>query len=139
MPAGDVRVDEAGPDDAEAILAIYHDCGFEERELSRMRSVLEDGRHRHAVLRREGRVVAFVELETHWPRRVWVAFVGVAPPLRDRGLGSSLVAWALRHQFDAGAEQALLLLSPSNRTALRAYEKVGFRRHRLIDVLEKGF
>ena len=30
------------------------------------------------------------------------------------------------------------MLSPANRTALRAYEKVGFRRHRLVDVLEKN-
>ena len=34
---------------------------------------------------------------------------------------------------------ALLLLSPANRTALRAYEKVGFRRHRVVDVLENSF
>ena len=33
---------------------------------------------------------------------------------------------------------ALLLLSPANRTALRAYEKSGFRRHRLVDVLEQA-
>jgi ribosomal protein S18 acetylase RimI-like enzyme len=83
-------------------------------------------------------VIAFVELETHWPRRVWVAFVGVVPELRDRGLGSSLVGHALVHRFRAGAVTALLMLSPANRTALRAYEKVGFRRHRLVDVLERA-
>ena len=83
-------------------------------------------------------MVAFVELETHWPRRPWVAYVGVAPELRARGVGSALTAWALARQFEAGAESALLMLSPANRTALRAYEKVGFRRHRLVDVLEKS-
>jgi ribosomal protein S18 acetylase RimI-like enzyme len=57
--------------------------------------------------------------------------------LRDRGVGSSLVAWALARRFDEGAVAAQLMLSPANRTALRAYEKVGFRRARLIDVLEK--
>jgi predicted GNAT family acetyltransferase len=30
------------------------------------------------------------------------------------------------------------MLSPANRTAVRAYEKVGFRRHRLVDVLERA-
>ena len=83
-------------------------------------------------------MVAFTESETHWPRRVWVAYVGVAADLRDRGVGSNLVAWALARRFEAGAESALLMLSPANRTALRAYEKVGFRRSRLVDVLEKG-
>jgi len=82
-------------------------------------------------------VVAFAEIETHWPQRVWVAYIGVAAELRDRGLGSTLVAWALAQLFEAGARSALLMLSPANRTALRAYEKVGFRRHRLVDVLEK--
>jgi predicted GNAT family acetyltransferase len=90
------------------------------------------------VARDGRRVVAFAEIETHWPRRVWVAFVGVAPELRDRGLGSALVSFALARRFRAGAQAALLMLSPANRTALRAYEKVGFRRHRLVDVLERA-
>ena len=82
--------------------------------------------------------MAFCEIETHWPERVWVAYVGVTAERRDRGVGSALVAWTLEHCFDAGAKSALLMLSPANRTALRTYEKVGFRRHRLVDVLEKG-
>jgi ribosomal protein S18 acetylase RimI-like enzyme len=61
----------------------------------------------------------------------------VASDLRGRGVGSALVAWALEQQFEKGVVSALLLLSPANRTALRSYEKVGFRRSRLIDVLEK--
>jgi len=131
------EIGPAGPDDAEAILEIYSACGFEARDATAMRSVLVDGRHAHAVSRRDGRIVGFAELETHWPQRVWVAYVGVAPELRDRGLGSTLVAWALQRQFESGARTAMLMLSPANRTALRAYEKVGFRRARLVDVLEK--
>ncbi len=84
-----------------------------------------------------GELAAFVELETHWPKRPWVAFAGVAKERRDRGLGSGLVAWLLARQFSAGAVAGLLALSPANRNALRAYEKVGFRRFRLIDALEK--
>ena len=41
-------------------------------------------------------------------------------------LGTALVAWSLERQFAAGAEVALLMLSPANRSALRAYEKGGF-------------
>ena len=135
-PASDLDFDTARPEDAEAILSIYTACGFEERSTEAMNGVLTDGRHSHVVARSNGAVVAFAEVETHWPRRVWLAYVGVDPELRDRGLGSAIVAWALERCFTAGAESALLLLSPANRTALRAYEKVGFRRHRLIDVLE---
>ncbi len=137
-PATDLEFDTARPGDAEAILTIYAACGFEERSAEAMNRVLTDGRHSHVVARSHGAVVAFAEVETHGPRRVWLAYVGVDPKLRDRGLGSAIVAWALERCFTAGAGSALLMLSPANRTALRAYEKVGFRRHRLVDVLEYG-
>ncbi len=136
-PVAGLEFGPAQADDADAILEIYAACGFEARSPERMQRLLAGRRHRHAVARQHGRVVAFAELETHWPQRPWVAFVGVAGALRDRGVGSALVAWALEREFEAGARAALLLLSPANRTALRAYEKVGFRRHRTVDVLEK--
>jgi predicted GNAT family acetyltransferase len=129
---------EAEPGDAEAILALYHACGFDSRTEEGMRAAMADGRHAHAVARLGGRVAAFAELETHWPERVWVSFVGVESGLRAKGVGSALVAGAVSRRFAAGTRSALLLLSPANRTALRAYEKVGFRRHRVVDVLEKG-
>ena len=138
LSAPEFELGPARTADADAILEIYRDCGFEEREPAAMLAALDDGRHRHAVARRGGSVVAFAELETHWPQRVWVAYVGVIRELRDRGVGSSLVSWALARHFEAGGRAALLLLSPANRSALRAYEKVGFRRYRLIDVLESG-
>ena len=137
-PAASFDLETAGPEDVESILSIYSACGFEDRGAEAMTRVLTDGRHSHVVARSGGAVVAFAEVETHWPRRVWLAYVGVDPQLRDRGLGSAIVAFALERCFSAGAESALLMLSPANRTALRAYETVGFRRHRLVDVLEYG-
>jgi ribosomal protein S18 acetylase RimI-like enzyme len=138
LPVADLELAPAEERDLPAILAIYSSCGFGPRDEARMAGVFRDGLHAHAVARHDGRVVAFAELDTHWPRRIWVAFVGVASELRDRGVGSTLVAWAVARRFEAGATSALLLLSPSNRTALRAYEKVGFRLHRVVDVLERG-
>jgi len=136
-PIAGVEIEIARPEDAVAILELYLACGFESRSEERMREVLSDGRHAHAVARAGSELAAFVELETHWPKRPWVAFAGVSKERRDRGLGSALVAWLLARQFAAGAKASLLALSPANRTALRAYEKVGFRRFRLIDALEK--
>jgi ribosomal protein S18 acetylase RimI-like enzyme len=130
--------EEARKDDADVILSIYDECPFPERSAETMVSILGDGRHRHSVVRHEGEVIGFCELETHWPTRPWVAFVGVRKQLRDRGIGTALVSWSLGQVFAAGAQAGLLMLSPANRTALRAYEKVGFRRFRLIDVLEKA-
>ena len=137
-PVEDLRFEDAKPDDASGILSIYSECGFEERSDAAMQDALTDGLHVHAVARNGDKIVAFTELETHWARRVWVAFVGVSSNLRDRGVGSALVSWALQQCFQSGTEKGLLMLSPANRTALRAYEKVGFRRFRLVDVLEKA-
>ena len=120
-----------------ARLDLYHACGFEPRSSQDMHDAMCDGRHEHAVARVDGRIVAFTELETHWPKRVWVAYVGVMGDLRDQGLGSKLASWVLERRFRGGTTSALILLSLANRTALRAYEKVGFRRYRLVDVLEK--
>jgi ribosomal protein S18 acetylase RimI-like enzyme len=139
LPVEGLELDRANLEDSGTILEIYRACGFEQRNEEAMQRVLSDGRHAHAVARHGSRVVAFAELDTHWPRRVWVAYVGVARELRDRGLGAALVAWSLARQFEQGAESALLLLSPANRSALRAYEKGGLRRHRLIDTLEQTF
>ena len=137
LPAG-IELEAAGPADHAAIHDLYLEASFPARTPDASRSALLDGHHAHAVARRGRDVVAFVELDTHWPERPFVAFVGVEPSLRDRGLGTGLVRWALAREFERGARSALLLLSPANRSALRAYEKVGFRRHRLVDVLEKG-
>jgi len=138
LPVSGLTLEAAKPDDADAILELYDASGFDEtRGAERMARVLEDGIHFHAVARREGRVVAFVELETHWPRRVWLAYVGVHASLRNQGVGSATAAWALQRVFDSGAETALLLLSPVNRPAVRAYQKVGFHLHRTIDVLHR--
>jgi len=129
----------ASPDSAEGVLALYEECGFEARTLDDMLAVLGDPHHATVVASQSGHLVAFVELETHWVRRIWVAYVGVHNHLRDRGVGSALLDFALEREFERGATSALLLISPANRTALRAYEKSGFRRHRLVDVLERGF
>lgn len=130
--------ESANEGDLGAILEIYVECGFPERSAERMQEIFRDGRHHHRVVRRDGEVIGFSEFETHWPTRPWVAFVGVRKALRDRGIGTAMVSWSLGQEFDAGAETGLLMLSPANRTALRAYEKVGFRRFRLVDVLEKA-
>lgn len=140
-PPDGFAFDRAGPEDAAAILAVYEACGLPPRSLEDVANAIANPLRAISVARPVkpgGRVAAFAELETHWPARAWVAFVGVASGLRDRGLGTALLDFSLAERFAAGAKSALLFLSPANRTALRAYEKAGFRRHRLVDVLEKG-
>lgn len=138
VPIEGLELDTAHPDESDAILELFHACGFEKRSEDEMADALSDGRHLHAVARQGEALVGFAELQTHWPRRPWIAYVGVDKRVRDRGVGTLLVSWALAREFERGAHAGQLMLSPANRTALRAYEKVGFRRYRLVDVLEKA-
>jgi ribosomal protein S18 acetylase RimI-like enzyme len=131
-------LEDGKPDDAPALHHLHLECGLAPRSPEDVQRAFADSRRGFAVARRDGALAAFVELDLHWPRRPWVAFVGVSPAHRDHGLGTALTAWALAQRFDAGARSALLALSPSNRTALRSYEKVGFRLHRVFDVLERA-
>jgi ribosomal protein S18 acetylase RimI-like enzyme len=137
LPEG-VAIGPASPADLGPIHAIYAEAGFPERSPEEMRTALEGGHHAHVVARARGEVVGFVELDAWSRRRVWVSYVGVRPALRERGVGAAMVRTALSRAFASGADHALLLLSPANRAALRAYEKAGFRRTRMIDVLERG-
>ncbi|MEM7411250.1 MAG: GNAT family N-acetyltransferase [Myxococcota bacterium] len=137
LPEASLQVEPATTEHAGPLCDLYNACDFEPRTPDQMRSVLEDGRHLHWMAWDGEQLIAFVELETHWPERPWVAFVGVDPERRGRGLGTQLVSHALANRFADGARAGLLMLSPANRSAMRAYEKTGFRRFRLIDVLEK--
>jgi len=137
LPAGLV-VEPARSADLDAIHELYAEAGFPDRTPDQMQKALEDGHHAHAVARLGGRVVGFAELDVYSSRRAWVSFVGVEPELRERGVGTAVVRTAVAREFARGADHALLLLSPSNRAALRAYEKAGFRRLRVVDVLERG-
>jgi ribosomal protein S18 acetylase RimI-like enzyme len=131
-------LEDGKPEDATAIHQLHVACGLAPRAQADVERAFASSRHGFAVARKNGELGAFVELDLHWPRRPWVSYVGVAPAHRDHGVGTALTAWALAQCFDAGATSALLALSPSNRTALRSYEKVGFRLHRVFDVLERA-
>jgi ribosomal protein S18 acetylase RimI-like enzyme len=137
-PTPGFRLEDAKPDDAAALHALHLECDLAPRSAADVQRALASPRHGFAVARRDAELAAFVELDLHWPRRPWVSYLGVAKAHRDLGLGTALTGWALARRFEAGAQSALLALSPSNRTALRSYEKVGFRMHRVFDVLERA-
>jgi hypothetical protein len=131
-PIAGLEVEVAKPEDAAEILALYLACGFEPRSEERMRAALSDGRQAHAVARAGGALAAFVELETHWPKRPW--------SLRGRQQGAAR-PWsaprssrAAAHQLPPARRRALLAL-PANCTALRVRE--GRLPPPPIDALEK--
>lgn len=82
-----------------------------------------------------GSVMAFVfadENEKLGVQRGWLEHISVRRPWRRRGLASALIADALRGLRDDGLAQAALGTDTENLTgAVRVYERIGFRRHRL--------
>jgi predicted GNAT family acetyltransferase len=55
-----------------------------------------------------------------------VVGVATAEPFRGRGLAGALTAAAASAAFDEGAQ--LCVLSPGDETAMRVYDRAGFRR-----------
>ena len=61
--------------------------------------------------------------------------VAVDPQYQNRGLGEALINHLLGEAITAGADTALLEVRVSNHSAVRVYEKCGFKR----DALRKGY
>lgn len=57
-----------------------------------------------------------------------IAGLAVAPDARDRGVASALLAAAEKHARASGARKLSLRVLSTNETALRLYERCGFRR-----------
>jgi len=53
--------------------------------------------------------------------------------LADRGHGSAFIRSFIDRPFAAGASRVITDPDPDNARAIRAYEKAGFRRHRLVE------
>jgi mycothiol synthase len=60
-------------------------------------------------------------------RRGYVAFVGVVPEWRGRGLGRELLRWAIGYCRDAGSSTIELNVEAANDRALELYRRTGFR------------
>jgi aminoglycoside 6'-N-acetyltransferase len=59
-------------------------------------------------------------------------FIG-EPDMLDRGHGSAFIQAFIEHLLTAGAPRVLTDPDPANTRAVRAYEKAGFRKDRLVD------
>ena len=72
------------------------------------------------------------------PQFGWVQILGVRPPWRRRGLGTSLLRQSFRDFAARGATRVGLGVDAENTTgAVRLYERAGMHVHRRNDVYEK--
>jgi ribosomal protein S18 acetylase RimI-like enzyme len=75
---------------------------------------------------RDGRLVGVALGKIFSDGMGWVAQLAVPKDLQGRGLGSALLAEALRRRLDAGATALGLGVAAANTDALRLYQRVGF-------------
>lgn len=87
----------------------------------------------HLVAEVNGSVAGYVRVKpvTSLPENAHVfgiAGLAVAPDARGRGAASALLAAVEKHARDSGARKLSLRVLSTNDTALRLYERFGFRR-----------
>lgn len=71
----------------------------------------------------------------HGQNAAELIYLGLAPDARGRGLGDLLLRLALSSASSAGCEHLMLAVDSANRPATRLYERHGFRRLHVRDVL----
>jgi ribosomal protein S18 acetylase RimI-like enzyme len=67
--------------------------------------------------------------------RTWLGGVGVVKAQRRRGIGEQLTRALLDRAREAGAREMLLEVIVENEPAIALYDKLGFRKTRLLEVL----
>lgn len=92
-----------------------------------LRRLLRSRTARIAVAESEGDAAAYVAILTRANSRIARLYsIAVDPDFRRCGLAEALIDWAERESRRLGKERLRLELRPSNRAALRLYERAGF-------------
>lgn len=153
--AGGVVVRPALPRDAASFLELYRSVAAEERHI-RTEAVTRSARHYRRAFRRSrtdreaflvavagGRVVGQLSIsrEDHPVTRHVATFgMAVAADRRGRGIGSALVAEALRWARESGVEKVELTVYPGNEAAIALYRRFGFSEEgRLVRHSKKSY
>jgi ribosomal protein S18 acetylase RimI-like enzyme len=57
-----------------------------------------------------------------------IYFIEVAENKQNRGLGSALISKALKHAFNKGVDELMIMVEKNNAAAIHLYEKFGFKK-----------
>jgi len=60
---------------------------------------------------------------------LWLREVAVKPKYHQKGIGQSMMIYALNAGFDLGARQSFLSCDCDNQSGIKLYEKLGYRRN----------
>jgi ribosomal protein S18 acetylase RimI-like enzyme len=125
---------EAGPGDAEAVIALWRACGlirpWNDPAADFARAIA--GPSSAILLRREGDAVAASVMVGHDGHRGWVYYLAVAPEMRRAGLGRAMMDGAEAWLRARGAPKLQLMVREDNEDALGFYEALGLERQKVV-------
>jgi uncharacterized protein len=101
--------------------------GEELRARARTETARVHGERAHWMLFDGGRPVSYSAFNARLPDTVQVGGVWTPRELRGRGYARAVVAASLLEARQAGASRSLLFTDEENRSAIAAYESLGFR------------
>jgi ribosomal protein S18 acetylase RimI-like enzyme len=87
------------------------------------------------ILVSSGRLAGLVLLADHGSTASELVYMGLAPWARGQGLSSHLLARAVKHCKVRSTSMLICAVDTRNLPALRAYQRCGFKEHRLLKVL----
>jgi GNAT superfamily N-acetyltransferase len=129
------REESLSPED---YLALYHGVGepwlwYERSELSgqALTELIQAPGVSIYVLRQDGVVAGFCELETSPSQQTQLLYFGLLPGFIGTGLGSYFLDWTVRRAFESDIDRLWVhTCSLDHPRALSAYEKAGFSEYR---------
>jgi ribosomal protein S18 acetylase RimI-like enzyme len=125
---------EAGPGDAEAVIALWRACGlirpWNDPAADFARAIA--GPSSAILLQREGDAVAASVMVGHDGHRGWVYYLAVAPEMRRAGLGRAMMDGAEAWLRARGAPKLQLMIREDNEDALGFYQALGLERQKVV-------
>jgi ribosomal protein S18 acetylase RimI-like enzyme len=129
-----VGVRASGPDDAPAVIALWHACGltrpWNDPEADFRRAI--DGATSAVLVLEEGDTLAASVMVGSDGHRGWVYYLAVAPEARRAGLGNAMMAAAEAWLRARGVPKIQLMVREDNEEALGFYEALGLERQKVV-------
>ncbi|MEM9388668.1 MAG: GNAT family N-acetyltransferase [Pseudomonadota bacterium] len=125
----DVEIRLLGPGEGQFLQSVAEDVFDGPLRPPLAEQFLADPRHHLAVALHEGAVVGFASA-VHYVHpdkapELWVNEVGIAPPMRRKGIGRALLGCLSEHAVRLGCREAWVLADPDNTIACSFYQALG--------------
>jgi GNAT superfamily N-acetyltransferase len=121
-------VDQATPDDAAALAALWSDCGLTRPHNDPLKDIAQamTGPSSVILVAREGASLAASAMVGHDGHRGWVYYVAVRPDRRGTGLGRAVMDAAEAWLAARGVWKAMLMIRETNTPVRDFYAALGY-------------